>query len=95
MDSYCGCGADLLDYMSRLRGECARCFDLRLPPDLATPQQLDDHSDGASATDPVTDRLIRDALPRHGLPHCPKCARRGRFIRMALCCEVHGPFGGC
>lgn len=26
---------------------------------------------------------------------CPKCGVHGQFIKMALCCPEHGPFGGC
>ncbi len=25
---------------------------------------------------------------------CPKCGDVGRFVRMALCCPIHGMFGG-
>jgi len=32
--------------------------------------------------------------PRAKPEGCPKCGHRGDFVRMALCCPEHGPFGG-
>jgi len=26
---------------------------------------------------------------------CPKCGKIGIFIRMTLCCKIHGPYAGC
>lgn len=29
-----------------------------------------------------------------GAEGCPQCGHRGDFVRMALCCPIHGCFGG-
>lgn len=45
----------------------------------------------------VRDRPERIYLVSKRPPYigCPKCGHAGDFIRMALCCPVHGVFGGC
>lgn len=34
-------------------------------------------------------------FPKKKEEGCPKCGHLGNFVRMALCCPIHGMFGGC
>ncbi len=106
----CDCGAELLDYRDRLRGKCDKCADdggaplygisvklgwgeyLPDPRDTPAAKKSPDEED---VTDRITKRLMDDALKTHGSEVCPKCGLLGRFIRMAIVCDLHGPFGGC
>jgi hypothetical protein len=93
----CGCGRTVTDFYSRMRGECTECYEKRTPaketPTYREPAAASDPP-AEGDTDPVTKRLMDAALPTHGKQHCPKCFRQGFFKKMALCCELHGPFGG-
>jgi len=99
IDLFCGCGRALHDYRERVSGECTRCLDdngepvapAATEPEYAT---LAAGEGDAPETDPVTRRLIDDALKTHGKDACPQCWHQGRFVRMALVCPKHGAFAG-
>ncbi len=77
---------------------CISCFEAATGTTPPKPPAASDVDEAAAEDeiDPVTQRLMDDALPRHGKRHCPVpfCGRIGYFKRMALCCELHGPFAG-
>ena len=92
IDLYCRCGRALQDYVERINGECKTCIDRSKAPAAVQDEAEPDPEE--PETDPVTRRLIDDALKTHGKDCCPKCWHSGRFIRMALVCPRHGAFGG-
>lgn len=103
IDLYCGCGRALLDYRERITGECHGCLDSKATtkPSYAPAavqvrddEDVEEEESSEGQVDPVTRRLIDDALKTHGKAECPKCWHRGKFIRMALVCPKHGVFAG-
>jgi hypothetical protein len=95
IDLFCGCGRMLYDYRERVSGVCTRCLDDNGSVEPVAPAAAEHvMREEAGSTDPVTRRLIDDALKTHGKNECPKCWNPGRFIRMALVCPKHGVFGG-
>ena len=71
------------------------CQGRRTPSKAPAAVQVERQDEAPTeGTDPVTRRLIDDALKTHGKTECPKCWNPGRFIRMALVCPKHGVFGG-
>ena len=92
IDLYCGCGRTLNDYRERVSGFCLECLQFR--SDAPAAVQVEPEEGEESDVDPVTQRLMDDALKTHGHASCPRCGHRGRFIRMALVCPTHGAFGG-
>lgn len=99
IDLYCGCGNALSDYRERVSGWCTSCLDRQATPKTTAAAAVQDEEDEPESEsedeeDPVTRRLMDDALKTHGQPNCPQCWHPGRFIRMALVCPKHGAFAG-
>lgn len=88
-------GASFEVIASNAGGVFYRTIDLVKQPSWSAQSVKESEAEEENSIDPVTQRLIQDALPQHGCERCPSCGHRGRFIRMALTCPTHGVFGGC